>query len=293
MYISVYCLSLFLLLAINYAFSEVTFDDVNVDHSNKYLVLHIQKLGFANRIRVLADMSLIASMTGRILLFSWEPTPECNIEFAEIFEELPKHVRLLPFILPHGNSGTEMVKELSRRKGLSFVDLNHEGFLISGDILYGDVAVAYTDYNGVVSLEGVSCELYMHSRTKFYNTLVPVLELRNAVKDIVENYFENVVMIGIHYRAHDHVFDWNVVPPLNTADATQFGEGASVLQFQNVMIHINNHFVNVTQVYNEHTIFKYGDNAAFNPTIRLPYRFYIASNSAQAKSELMRYKYTN
>ena len=184
-------------LLLNIVSSQVTlnFDNVNMNESSKYIVLHIQKLGFANRIRVLADMSLIASITKRILLFSWEPTQECNIEFSEIFEDLPTNVRLLPFILPHGDDGKSMIKEIAYHKQLSFIDIDHEGFLMSGEHLFSDVSIVYTQYNGVVSLEGVSCELYMYSRTKFYNALIPVIEYRNTIKEIQENYFENYFII--------------------------------------------------------------------------------------------------
>ena len=69
-----------------------------------------------------------------------------------------------------------MIKEIAYHKQLSFIDIDHEGFLMSGEHLFSDVSIVYTQYNGVVSLEGVSCELYMYSRTKFYNALIPVIE---------------------------------------------------------------------------------------------------------------------
>lgn len=81
-------------------------------------------------------------------------------------------------------------------------------------------------------------------------------------------------MVGIHYRSHDQIQDWEVVPPYDDSsqNAKKFGDGARLEDFEEVMNSIESHFnsgriVNVEQKTNV--------------------RFYIASNTDDAKNYFM------
>ena len=179
-----------------------------------YLVLQIQTLGFANRVRVMADMNLAASLSDRQLIISWEPTLDCNVNITDIFEEIPDNVKVLPFVLPHGAKGADLVKALSLESKLTFYDMEHEGFLLPRDALFDEsIDVVFSNYNGVASVEGIPCELYMYARSQFYSLLVPKKEILDTVNYISNTYFNKHIMVGVHYRNYDPVFDWNVVPP--------------------------------------------------------------------------------
>ena len=180
----------------------------------RYLVLQIQTLGFANRVRVMADMNLAATLSDRLLLVSWEPTLDCNINITDIFEEIPDSIRVLPFILPHAKQGSDMVQQLAKEADLSFYDIEHEGFILPREKLFDeDIDVIYSHYNGVAAVQGIPCELYMYARSQFYTHLVPRKELLDMVKYVSNTFFSKHIMVGIHYRDFDPVFDWNVVPP--------------------------------------------------------------------------------
>ena len=62
----------------------------------KYIVLVIDRLGLANRLRILADWYHIAVLTNRILLVSWKPTLDCNAKFTDLFDAGPEYLRVLP-----------------------------------------------------------------------------------------------------------------------------------------------------------------------------------------------------
>ena len=251
----------------------------------KYLVLHVKTLGFANRMRVIADMNLVSSLTNRQLLVSWQPTRECNISIVDLFEELPSSVKVLPFILPDGTQGRDLVEQLAAESRLSFHDLQHEGFVMEREMVADPrIAVIYSDYNGVVSLRGTPCELYTYARSQFYSQMLPVKEIRDTVSEVSGTYFSKHVMVGVHFREFDAGYDWNVVPPVGSDHAGRFGDGASFETFENIMGVLHNHFHNKSVQLQRRGLYGGGPTQPLRNNIR----FYVASNSESVKERFLR-----
>ena len=198
-------------ILINLACSLV---DLNLDKNERYIVLQVESLGFANRIRVIADMNLAALLCNRKLLISWKPSIDCNINISDIFEDLTDNVKVLPFILPSGDRGSELIHQLADRAQVSFFDIKHEGFVLPREPLFNNnIHIVYSNYNGVASVFGVPCEVYMYARSTFYSNIIYKSEIQDIVTQVTRKYFSSGVVVGVHYRDFDSTFDWNVVPP--------------------------------------------------------------------------------
>lgn len=118
----------------------------------------------------------------------------------------------------------------------------------------------HTDYDGVLIIDGLRCQDYMHRRSLFYRALVPALSIRSTVSSILGEYFDDRLMVGIHVRDDVPGYDWAVVPPAQGGSTAQtFSESASIRQFESAMRSVEDYF---------------GSNRV---------RFFIASNNPDAK----------
>ena len=138
---------------------------------------------------------------------------------------------------------------------------------------YSDTQVLLTDYDGVISLAGISCHHYLYSRSNFLSALVPHQRDVDFISGIYRSHFQNHLMVGIHYRSHDNIQDWEVVPPYDDSSnsAKKFGDGARLEDFEMVMSSLHNHF-----------------NVRSKEQIegKLKLKFFIASNTEDAKDFL-------
>ena len=247
----------------------------------RMIVLIISRLGLANRLRAVADWYQIATISDRTLLVSWEATPDCNAEFTDLFVDGPPRFRILQEHLPRGVEGVRHVENLANKRNISnwavyhesddqfFVD-KYKSFVIAKNIPFSDKEVIITHYDGAVSLEGVHCQQYMMMHSQFLSNLVPNDEAQNFLKTMKNEHFVNRIMVGIHFRAHDYVQDWAVVPPLMGAtEAKTFGAGSTVEDFLSVMGQIQNKFA-------------YTDSKGHMKSM---VRFFIASNNDTEKAK--------
>lgn len=130
--------------------------------------------------------------------------------------------------------------------------------------------VLMTDYDAPISLMGISCQQYIYAHSNFLSSLVPNLHDAQLVADIKNEYFRSYLMVGIHYRSHDDVQDWEVVPPFDdTKSARKFGDGATFDVFEQVMASMTSYFSNRSES---------GVNSL---------RFFVASNLDDAKERLL------
>lgn len=250
----------------------------------RYLVLLLTRLGLANRLRTMADWYQIAAMSRRTLLVSWEPTLDCNAKFDDLFVDGPEHLKVLPMALT-----MEEVKTYSREGNLSYYNLNDEGsditaFQLTRRIISLGHNIVATTHDGLIALEGVGCQQYLHMHSEFLNSLVPNEYISSMVVDIKRKYFTNVVMVGVHFRLHDEVQDWAVVPPLTGAispRATKFGEGATVSHFEGVMRLVQN---KLSYSISDDTADNAGQGQSKKRTV---VRFFIASNDDASKKQLL------
>jgi hypothetical protein len=271
----------------NILFSDLEENDTN----DKYIILLINRLGLANRLKTIADWHQIAKISNRKLLISWEETPDCNIKFTDLFEDAEAGIKFLPVSLPKGIEGEKHVESLSDSYGYTYLtmrdelDINGDNWwkykdtiILSNKQVLSNVNVIITSYDGGIVLEGINCQYYLLMRSRFLKSLVPIKELNDYVYDIMINHFNNVLLIGIHIRMHDSIQDWKVVPPLNGNKALEFGDGASLEDFDNIMTNINNKLSH----YNTST------NLLEEPR----HKFYLASNDHNIKSYFVG-KYSN
>jgi hypothetical protein len=189
---------------------------------------------------------------------------------------------LLPFFYPGGDEGKAYMTQLTKERGMSYAFIDNKeywrstGFVLDENLLKSDIQVLLSYYDGVLTMEGVPCQYYLAQRSKILLSFVPVENARNIINDIMVNYFNDKMMISVHIREHDPLFDWEVVPPLgNTADgqprsASKFGEGLTL-----------NDFVDVMRKIEAKLSYK------SNGQITHFHKFYIASNSVTVKETML------
>lgn len=108
--------------------------------------------------------------------------------------------------------------------------------------------------------------------------LLPNKHIRDTIDNVMAM-FEGKLMIGVHYRAFDHVFDWELVAPASLVDsfhdpnprATSFEESGSIESFISIMRDIHSHFS--YEFVDENEVKRVGNNC----------RFFIASNDMNKK----------
>lgn len=194
--------------------------------SNRYLVLHLSRLGLANRLAALADWHVIAKQSKRHLLLSWERALDCNIAFQDLFKEGPSDFTVLESSLPPGDEGRDSVREMARESQLTFTSIypSTDFFYLDEErhvLFTNQYDIIYTTFDGAVVLPRTPCQAHLLSRSKFYQSLVPTDEVQQLIEGILPHY-ENKVMIGVHIRMHNKDFDWAVIPPIAGKPMTSF-----------------------------------------------------------------------
>lgn len=216
-----------------------------LDQKAKYIALQIQGLGLANRFRTMADWHQIAVATDRTLLVSWEATADCNITLDGLIAQGPEFFKLLPFALPHGAAGGHLMAQYAEEQQKSFQIIDRfDSFFLPRHLVDNPTAVLFTNHTGIVALQDVPCQLYLYQRSKFYQSIIPVEALRNQVDHYRDTYFSKGLMVGVHYRVHEPMVDWDVVPNIfDTSKTVPFGTGASMMDYANYMQKIHDRFV--------------------------------------------------
>jgi hypothetical protein len=252
----------------------------NVTSNDRYLVLVLARLGLANRLRAIADWHQIAVTSNRILHVSWHATNDCNAKFTDLFEGVPETVKFSPpLLVPFDKEKFKIfIENTAKRENLTHLHLNRSNmfadqnyFMLSRDHFMSDVQILSTFYDGVVTFDQMKCQQYLALRSNFLRSLVPIKSARDIVSEIKNEHFRDKLIIGVHYRSHDAVFDWEVVPPMSEgASATKFGVGATINDFARVMTGIK-------------TAFTITHNNISTTSVR----FFVASNSPEAKDQLL------
>jgi hypothetical protein len=251
-------------------------------------VIILNRLGLANRLRSIADWHQIALMSNRELIVSWQPTTDCNATFMDLFESGPPGLRVVPFLLPVDPvAAVAEMEAMAREENVTYKTLDRDNMFVEGrgrfivrrDEVMSDTQAIIASYDGVLVLDGVKCQQYLSMRSAFLSALVPVKAARDLVKEVMDTYFTDKVMIGVHYRAHDLTQDWDVVPPLDGRTAAMsFGDGATLQDFQRYMASIRNAFTTSYKVDPD------GPGGAPAQVVNTTTsRFFVASNSLEAK----------
>ena len=97
----------------------------NTTSDKRYLIILISRLGLANRLRSIADWHQIALLSGRSLLVAWQANAVCNALFTDLFESVPKGIRVLPFQLPAGeNEAKQLLSDIAATENLTYRSIN-------------------------------------------------------------------------------------------------------------------------------------------------------------------------
>jgi hypothetical protein len=247
----------------------------NVSADRKYLFLNIAGLGLANRLRTLHDWYQIAKNTNRTLLVNWVPSVDCNASFSELFSSWPTGIIIEYFFASNRLVDiSEAVCDafISDKRSCTIWRLKDHtsesvGCLnVLGDYFWSETFIIVAAHDGVIAVEGTHCATYFATSSNFYLSLIPHVETRNYL-ELVGKYFENKIMIGVHYRVHNSSFDWNVVPALDGGAPLGFGHISS-LSFIEIMKEIEKHF----------------SYSLPDGSVVITCRFFIASNNIEAKN---------
>lgn len=273
---------IFLILTI-----ESSGDELFGIEKGRYIVLIVDRLGLANRLRTIADWYNIASLSNRVLLVTWKPALDCNISFTDLFEAGPQNFHILPFAINNFyDNGHIPIEDLARRSNLTYLTLHEKSIsdfwapylasshfvLARKHVMSADIEVIITSYDSIMTLEGIKCQQYFHMHSNFLSSLVPTKFARDFVAQVIQEHFSNKIMIGIHIRVHDSLQDWEVVPPLmGSKMAGKFGEGATLEDFETIMRQISQNFRYVSP----------------DGSVSFGCKFFIASNSQAAKDHML------
>ena len=102
----------------------------NTTSNKRCIIILISRLGLANRLRSIADWHQIALLSGRSLLVAWQANADCNALFTDLFESVPKGIRILPFQLPAGeneageNEAKQLLSDIAATENLTSLSMN-------------------------------------------------------------------------------------------------------------------------------------------------------------------------
>eukprot|EP01038_Epipyxis_sp_PR26KG_P004324 gene4324-6125_t len=206
--------------------------------TERYLIITVYRLGLANRLRSIADWHSMAILSNRTLLVSWEKSDDCNANFHELFNDVPQGMRVLPIPIEGQNSEekVQIMRETAMMSNISFACIDENLFSKSESDLFSPfLKIVMSTYDGLLVLTNMPCQQYIIKHSQFLSRLKPSNYIQEIVDEVVNNYFNDSIMIGIHFRGHDSRYDWAVVPPMNSTEANKFGKGATIKDFANTI----------------------------------------------------------
>ena len=158
----------------------------------KALVFYPQ-YGLANRLRAIASAKILADYTGRKLIVDWIPSDrECNVTWEDLFINQVERYQL-----PLSDFQT----------GVNFYDDtgSHDFYWYVPQLLAqnkSDVVALRTFRN--FRPKGMTEETFKRLKSLFYKSLKPVSAVQKTVSCILERYFRNNQVIGVHIRRTDY-----------------------------------------------------------------------------------------
>eukprot|EP01039_Chlorochromonas_danica_P010767 gene10767-11967_t len=248
------------------------------------IVLLIDRLGLGNRLGAMADWFVIARLSGRQLIVGWRRTTDCNIQFNEMFASSPAdlHVASSDSLFLSEKNVLERIAEAAQsvNKTVQFIDNDTSTWAGNGkfpnivSLSIYDKAEHYhhllvTNHIGFVTMEGLSCQLYLSLRSSFLSSLEPLPSIKEAVDHILCHHFASSIPVGVHIRTHNPLFDWAIIPPKQGTQALRFGETSNTSVFIDLMKTIQKHFNGQSKENNNFV------------------KFFVASNSHTVKEELV------
>lgn len=180
-----------------------------------HLPLHL--FGLANRLRTMSCAHILARDSNRWMVVDWQPSPECNVTYPELFQPTPKHVLSLldstksPAKFNFRRIGTTFEWTLESSVPVVTVNANSLNPRDVFAVLKSpkpDIALRST---GVFRPLHISCQEFFARRSAFYRALRPVDAIQRAVTSFYEQHMQFKLVIGAHIRV-DGKHDYPVVP---------------------------------------------------------------------------------
>jgi hypothetical protein len=253
----------------------------------RVVVIPVNVLGLANRLRIISSACTIAASHNASLLVVWQGNEDCAAEFQDLYTF--KSSGIAAVAVDAGLTNGEFEKKVRHtistvciQNDLSVGEVYPRDFLVGGDWSAKDLTVMWT--RGTHADISTSCWEYAYSKRQFYQQLA----LLPAVQTLVDSVDLAApggggLVVGVHIRAFDERYDWAVVSPslaasniaansttshgerdytvLQNVRAKRFDETASLQSFVDIM----------------------GNVIRLRPNIR----FFLASNSIQAKNNMI------
>jgi hypothetical protein len=199
------------------------------DSERGYVIVPVDRLGLANRLRIIASAFTIASLESKHLLILWKPSIECNVQFHSVFQPLIGSSSTSIDVLPLDENLeldtmnlNSIFMELSTRVPHEIVIRypNQFFFNISSSIALQRIFVLRLMTSH--ALWSTSCVEYMRYKTEFYHLLHPVSSIQRQIDVILQliesglsdsRFTSPPIIVGVHYRAYDQRYDWPTLPP--------------------------------------------------------------------------------
>eukprot|EP01036_Dinobryon_divergens_P029622 gene29622-38745_t len=207
----------------------------------KVLVLPVDALGLANRLRIISSLYSIASVERQVLIVIWIPSEDCRINFSAIFSKfLHNNVIVIspPTNLPR-QPGMEAVianslSNFSSSNSLSYGVLYIRKFIVDISLLERRVTLVYT--RGSHSPSSLTCQEHLYTKSMFYQGLRLALPVEDIVNEVKFNYFAGShYLFGVHVRAFDASYDCIFIKGSGVIIAERFDEASPLWSFITAM----------------------------------------------------------
>ena len=239
-------LFLFLLTSSCSSYHDETITNLKLSHGRQYIILPIDYLGLANRLRIISSIYTISAFSNRILIVIWKQNDDCPVSFQAIFEMNHKNVTVVDWDTSVSSQLRfpiqiqDQIEEAASRIGLTYSEIYFQSFRFDTAILVSDITIFWT--RGTHS-PYIECQYYLQLKQNFYRELKAsdaVFHLVQSMKDKILSSAQSSVdhqyqydLVGVHIRGHDFNYDWPVVNPIVSTNnsilfAPKDGYGANV-----------------------------------------------------------------
>ena len=99
----------------------------------------------------------------------------------------------------------QSLQTLQSERNISYLNIDEVfnlTFLLPQSILESFEAyqILFTTYDGVITTSSTPCIKYIVKHSEFLSSLVPLVFIRDVVKEVKEKYFSKSIMVGIHCK---------------------------------------------------------------------------------------------
>ena len=263
-----------------------------------YLIVPLDHLGLANRLRIISSSFILSQKQQRKLLILWKPSKECNSTFSSLFlssitfDILEIDLRmsfereeLISYFTKLSISLSERFEVIIKFPNQFFIDISQS--VDSSSLQRKNILVLRSLISHAPS--GMNCIEYMQMKSFFYHQLQPINRLQQRINNFIQTYFPQNInnshlesrnnslnshersskvinVVGIHYRVYDQRYDWPILPP---SSMTNFSNNLTLSFDQSTPLEVI--LQSILQLYQKNSKIK----------------FFLASNNLQSKKIIL------